>query len=112
MLIGTRVKQLCKERGMSVAQLEKMADIQPKSISKWDKNIPSFDKVWRVIDAFGISFDEFLYNKKPATLSDDGNRKYFDFMDTMDQLSSENLAKLKDYVLYLQHQQTVQDESK
>ena len=59
MLIGTRVKELCKERGISVAQLEKMADIPPKSISKWDKSMPSFDKVQRVLDALEISYEEF-----------------------------------------------------
>lgn len=59
MLVGTRVKELCKERGISVAQLEKMADIPPKSISKWDKSMPSFDKVQRVLDALEISYEEF-----------------------------------------------------
>ena len=59
MLIGTRVKELCKERGISVAQLEKMAGIPPKSISKWDKSMPSFDKVQHVLDALEISYEEF-----------------------------------------------------
>ena len=60
MLVGTRVKELCQERGISVAQIEREAGIPEKSISKWDKNSPSFDKVLKVIDAFGISTEEFF----------------------------------------------------
>ncbi len=62
MKLGSRVKELCRERGISVAKIERLAGIPEKSISKWDTNIPSFDKVERVVDAFGISFDEFMEN--------------------------------------------------
>lgn len=64
MLLGSRVKELCKEQGISVALIERAAGIPEKSISKWDVNIPSFDKVERVINTFnslyGITYDEFM----------------------------------------------------
>lgn len=62
MQLGSRVKELCRERNISVAKIERMAGIPEKSISKWDTNIPSFDKVERVVNALGISFDEFTEN--------------------------------------------------
>ena len=60
MQIGSRIKEICAERNISVAQLEREAGIPEKSISKWDKNIPSFDKVQKVLDALEISYDEFM----------------------------------------------------
>lgn len=62
MQLGTRVKELCRKRGISVAKIERAAGIPEKSISKWDTNIPSFDKVERVVNALEISFDEFMGN--------------------------------------------------
>lgn len=67
MLIGSRVKELCAERDISVAKIERMAGIPEKSISKWDKNTPSFDKVQRVLDALEISYEEFNNIGSPET---------------------------------------------
>ena len=67
MLIGTRIKEFGEKRNLSVAQIEKMAGIPAKSISKWDKNMPSFDKVQRVLDALEISYEEFMDIGLPET---------------------------------------------
>ena len=64
---GTRVKELCKERGITVAQLERMAGIPAKSIFGWDKSVPSFDKVQNVLDALEISYEEFADIGSPET---------------------------------------------
>jgi len=64
MKYGTRVKELCKQQGISVAKLERMAGIPAKSISGWDKSIPSSNKVDAVISALGISRDEFYEGEK------------------------------------------------
>ena len=67
MNLGTRIKELCEKKNISVAQIEKMAGIPAKSISKWDKNVPSFDKVQRVLDALEISYEEFMDIGLPET---------------------------------------------
>lgn len=67
MLIGSRVKEICAEQGISVAKIERMAGIPEKSISKWDKNVPSFDKVQRVLNALEISYEEFADIGSPET---------------------------------------------
>lgn len=63
----TRIKELCEERGLSVAKIERMACIPPKSISGWDKSEPSADKLEKVIKALGITRDEY-YGEQPITL--------------------------------------------
>lgn len=65
--IGTRIKEICKKRKISVAKVERMAGIPEKSISKWDKNNPSFDKVQRVMDALEISYEELMNIGSPET---------------------------------------------
>ena len=67
MLIGSRIKELCAERKISVAKIERMAGVPEKSISKWDKNVPSFDKVQRVLEALEISYEEFANIGSPET---------------------------------------------
>ena len=57
---ATRIKQLCKKYGKSVAEIERLAGIPAKSISGWDKSNPSSDKVDRVIKALGITRDEYF----------------------------------------------------
>lgn len=69
MKLGTRVKELAKERGMSVAKVERLAGIKPKSISGWDVHEPSADKVNRVMEVLEISHDDFYQKDKKISLS-------------------------------------------
>lgn len=52
--------RLCKERNISLAELERQAGINQKSIYRWDENTPSVDKVKKVADFFGITMEELL----------------------------------------------------
>lgn len=56
----TRIRALCKERGLSLRQLEQDAGIANNTICRWGDNIPSVDKVKRVADALGVTVDELL----------------------------------------------------
>lgn len=58
MLIGTKVKEIAKKKGISLNQLEKDTKIATGSISKWDKISPSFEKVCNVAKALDINVDE------------------------------------------------------
>jgi len=55
-----KIRQLAKERGLTIAQVERECDIGRKSIYNWDSNSPSVNKVKRVADFFGITVDELL----------------------------------------------------
>ena len=54
------VKKLAKERGVSIRKLEQDIGIADKSISKWDKMMPSVDKVEKVANYFGVTVDSLL----------------------------------------------------
>ena len=55
-----QIKTLAKERKLTVAEVERMAGLTPRTVYKWDENIPSVDKVKRVADALSVTVDELL----------------------------------------------------
>lgn len=56
----SQIQRLCKERKLPVIKLEEETGISRNSIARWDKNIPSVDKVKRVADRLGVTVDELL----------------------------------------------------
>lgn len=57
------IKKLCKEKGMSVLQLERETGIA-HGIHRWDISKPSIDKVQAVADYFGVTVDYLLSDEK------------------------------------------------
>ena len=60
MVIGTKIKALCKERGTSVRAVELATGLGNGVIMKWDKSDPGALKLKRVADYFGVTVDFFL----------------------------------------------------
>lgn len=60
MAIYDNVKNACKERGISVAELEETLGFARSSIYKWDKHCPSVEKLKKVADKLGVSIEYFL----------------------------------------------------
>ena len=54
------IKAIAKGKGLSLRQLEETAGIGQNTISRWDENKPSVDKVKKVADALGVTVDELL----------------------------------------------------
>lgn len=54
------IKEKCKEYDISIAQLERMAEIAPSNIYRWDEIMPSADKLARVAYALGTTSEELL----------------------------------------------------
>ncbi len=54
------IKSICKEKGISLRQLEQDAGIAPNTITRWNENKPSYDKVKRVADVLGVTMDELV----------------------------------------------------
>ena len=52
-----RVKQLCKERHITVAMLNDTIGWSHNAIGRWKTNSPSIDKVLAVAEYFGVSVD-------------------------------------------------------
>lgn len=54
------IKAIAKGKGLSLRQLEETAGIGQNTISRWDENKPSVDKVKKVADVLGVTVDELL----------------------------------------------------
>ena len=70
-----KMKALCTRKGLSIAKLERMADIGNGSIDNWNRHVPrlgTLDKVARaldmplveLIDYLGVSFTLLEKKKK------------------------------------------------
>ncbi|CAI3315964.1 helix-turn-helix transcriptional regulator [Enterococcus cecorum] len=55
-----RVKMLAKNRGITIAELERKLDFSQGSISRWIKQSPSSERVQKVADYFDVSVDYLL----------------------------------------------------
>ena len=55
-----RIKSICESKGLSLRQLEQEAGLALNTISRWEKNKPSIDKVKKVADTLGVTMDELL----------------------------------------------------
>ena len=58
--IYQNVKAACKEKGISVNNLEQELGFARGSIYKWDTNTPGVDKVKAVADYFNKTVEYFL----------------------------------------------------
>jgi len=59
-LLYENVKAICKKRGISVLQLEKVLGFPRSCICKWNDNEPGIRKVQKVADYLGVSIEELL----------------------------------------------------
>lgn len=55
-----KIRILAGEKGVSLAQFERDCGFSKNSVAKWDKNIPSGDKLLRAAKYFGVSVDCLL----------------------------------------------------
>ncbi|MBC1615425.1 helix-turn-helix transcriptional regulator [Listeria booriae] len=60
MTIVDRIKKLCENRKITIAELERSAGLTSSTIYRWDKNTPSGDKLEKVADYFNVSVDYLL----------------------------------------------------
>ena len=58
-----KIKILCQQKGVSLAQFERDCGFSKNSVVKWDKSTPSGDKVLRTAQYFGVSSDYILGNE-------------------------------------------------
>lgn len=60
MNLKQNIKDICFEKGITLVELEKKAGLPRKYIHRWDKVIPSAEKIKRVADALEVSTDQIL----------------------------------------------------
>ncbi len=62
-MIFERVEALCKEKGISIARLEKECHIGNATIKGWEKSSPRVDTLNKVAQYFGVPIEYFLDEK-------------------------------------------------
>lgn len=55
-----RLRELCAERGVSIAELERRTDTGNGVIARWTVNIPRSNKLKAVADYLGVTMEELL----------------------------------------------------
>jgi transcriptional regulator with XRE-family HTH domain len=54
------ITRLCKERGISIAKLERETGIGNGTIGRWGISSPSVENVRKVADFFGVTVDALI----------------------------------------------------
>lgn len=59
-MILENITQLCKEKGVSIAKLEREVGIGNGTISRWGTSSPTINNIKAVAEYFGVSVDALL----------------------------------------------------
>lgn len=100
MSLVTRIKQLCANQHLSLHRLEMTIGLSKSSISKWDVNAPSIEKVLRVAQYFNVSVDYLLGRTclDPVSVVSCQDGLY------LGPLSEEEKSQLSQYLAFLRSQ--------
>ena len=62
-MIFDNVERLCREKGITIAALEKQAGLANGTVRKWDslRQSPLYDNLKRVADTRGVTIDELMH---------------------------------------------------
>lgn len=61
-----KIRELCEAQGFTIAELERRADLSPRSVYKWETVIPAVDKVAKVAAVLGVTIEELLPQQEAA----------------------------------------------
>lgn len=61
-----QIRDIAKSKGYSVNKLEKELGFARSSINKFNKNIPSVDKLQQIADFLGVSLDYLMTGETPS----------------------------------------------
>lgn len=59
-MLYDNVKAICKNRRISISQLERVLEFPRSSICKWNENEPGIRKVQKVADYLGVPIEKLL----------------------------------------------------
>lgn len=98
MTLLDRIKELCNERGETLASLERKMDFGNGTIRRWGDTTPSGDKLARVADFFHVSVDYLLGRESQQYLptNDDPDENFTILSRNAKKLSPERRKQLLD----------------
>ena len=59
-MIFDKIKEICKEKGISITYLEKQAGLSNGAIGKWKDSSPTVDKLNAVAKVLKVKIDELI----------------------------------------------------
>ena len=59
-MIYDKIKEICKEKGVSVAAVERKAGLSSGEISKWNNSTPSVENLNSVAKILKVKIDKLL----------------------------------------------------
>ena len=59
-MIFTNISNLCEEKGISIARLERECGLGNAMVRGWKNSMPTADKLKRVADYLGVSVDSLM----------------------------------------------------
>ena len=59
-MLYDKIKEICKEKGVSVAAIEKKAGLKSGAISKWNVSSPTAKNIQAVAKELGVKVDNLL----------------------------------------------------
>lgn len=62
-----RIKELCKEKGITIAELERSCGIGNGIIARWKKSKPSYERVAKVANFLEVTPEYLLNGEKEKT---------------------------------------------
>lgn len=95
MFIGTRLKKLRKEKGLTQTELGSMLNVTKVSICCYEKNVrvPSLETLEDISNIFGLSCDYFLGKDIPGVREDTPDYAFYISKEEMDFLKLLRLNK-------------------
>lgn len=72
------IKKLCRDRGVSIAKLERDLGIGNGTITKSTSNYMRSDRLQAIADYFGVTMEYLMTGEDPEQTSSDGKKYYFD----------------------------------
>ena len=70
MNLPNRIKALCVKKGLTIARLEQDTGLANGSIRKWEKALPSSDRLEKIADYFNVSTDYLLARSTSCIIFD------------------------------------------
>ena len=64
--IISRIKEVARNKGLTISDVEKACNLGENSIYKWDRSSPSLDKVMRVANKIDASIDYLATGENPS----------------------------------------------
>lgn len=100
-MIYDRIKKICKDKGITVAKLERDLELGRSSVRRFDQHDPSIGKMHMIAGYLGVTVDDLLDDKYESNKGPDAlSRKMFVDKDMRDIYEMKSNMSADRFALY------------